>query len=156
MQSPGILPNKVFDHPLTILLLSHYVNSHYGVGWSPGWQPTLCVAWRLIWWFASLEKSMVIHDTKCPYWGQMLLNNTSPTQPCKFCKVPPPPPLNITLSKKYGHTWHQMSFLRPDVIKQQFPTQPCTFCKVPSPSPQHHIVNKVPHIRCRERGEIAQ
>ena len=23
---------------------------------SPGWQPTLCVAWCLIWWFASLEK----------------------------------------------------------------------------------------------------
>ena len=27
-----ILPNKDFDHPLTILLLSHYVNCHYGVG----------------------------------------------------------------------------------------------------------------------------
>ena len=35
---------------------------------SPGWQPTLChcVAWCLIWWFARLGKSMVIHDTECP------------------------------------------------------------------------------------------
>ena len=44
---------------------------------SPSWQPTLCVAWCLIWWFESLEK--------------------------------------------YGHTWHQMSFLRPGVIKQHQP-----------------------------------
>ena len=35
---------------------------------SPGWQPTLCVAWCLIWRFASLEKSMVMRDTDCPYW----------------------------------------------------------------------------------------
>ena len=37
---------------------------------------TLCVAWCLIWWFASLEKSMAIHDTKYPYWDQVSLNNT--------------------------------------------------------------------------------
>ena len=42
---------------------------------SPGWQPTLCVAWCLICWFALVYK-------------------------------------------KYGHTWHKMSLLRPDVIKQ--------------------------------------
>ena len=45
---------------------------------SPGWQPMLCVAWCLIWWFASLEK--------------------------------------------YGHTWHQMSILRPGVNKQPKPS----------------------------------
>ena len=42
---------------------------------SPGWQPTLCVAWCLICWFALAYK-------------------------------------------KYGHTWHRMSLLRPGVIKQ--------------------------------------
>ena len=41
---------------------------------TPGWQPTSCVTWCLIWLFASL--------------------------------------------KKYGHIWHQMSLLRPGVIKQ--------------------------------------
>ena len=45
---------------------------------SPGWQPTLCVAWCLICWFALVYK-------------------------------------------KYGHTWHRMSLLRPDVIKQHKP-----------------------------------
>ena len=44
----------------------------------PGWQPSLCVAWCLIWRVASLEK-------------------------------------------KYGHTWHRMSLLRPGVIKQPKP-----------------------------------
>ena len=47
---------------------------------SPGWQPTLCVAWCLICWFALAYK-------------------------------------------KYGHTWHQMSLLRPGVIKQHKPNQ---------------------------------
>ena len=47
---------------------------------SPGWQPTLCVAWCLIYWFALVYK-------------------------------------------KYGHTWHRMSLLRPDVIKQHKPNQ---------------------------------
>ena len=42
---------------------------------SRGWQPTLCVAWCLICWFAIAYK-------------------------------------------KYGHTWHRMSLLRPGVIKQ--------------------------------------
>ena len=30
----------------------------------------------LIWWFASIGKSVVKHDTECPYWDQMSLNNT--------------------------------------------------------------------------------
>ena len=30
--------------------------------------PLYVWAWCLIWWFASLQKSMVIHDTECPYW----------------------------------------------------------------------------------------
>ena len=47
---------------------------------SPGWQPTLCVAWCLICWFALAYK-------------------------------------------KYGHTWHRMSLLRPGVIKQHKPNQ---------------------------------
>ena len=47
---------------------------------SPGWQPTLCVAWCLIWLFANFKK-------------------------------------------KYGHTWHRMSLLRPDVIKQHKPLE---------------------------------
>ena len=38
---------------------------------------TLLVAWCLIWWFASIEKSMVVHDTECPYWDQVSLNNTT-------------------------------------------------------------------------------
>ena len=45
---------------------------------SPDWQPTLCVAWCLICWFALAYK-------------------------------------------KYGHTWHRMSLLRPGVIKQHKP-----------------------------------
>ena len=43
---------------------------------SPAWPPTLCVVWCLIWWFASIIKRMVIHDTKCAYWDQVKLNNT--------------------------------------------------------------------------------
>ena len=34
---------------------------------SPGWQPTLCLAWCLIWWFASLEK----------VWSYLALNTLS-------------------------------------------------------------------------------
>ena len=48
---------------------------------SPGWQSTLWVTWCLTWWFASFKKSMVIHDTECPYWGvikQHKLNQTKP------------------------------------------------------------------------------
>ena len=39
--------------------------------WTPGWQPTLCVAWCLIWWFASLEivwsymTPNVVTETSC-------------------------------------------------------------------------------------------
>ena len=47
---------------------------------SPGWQPTLYVAWCLICWLALAYK-------------------------------------------KYGHTWHRMSLLRPGVIKQHKPNQ---------------------------------
>ena len=35
-------------------------------------------------WSADLHlfiKNMVIHDIECPYWDQMSLNNTNPTQP---------------------------------------------------------------------------
>ena len=35
------------------------------------------VVWCLIWWFASIEKSTVIHDTENPYWDQVSLNSTS-------------------------------------------------------------------------------
>ena len=49
---------------------------------SPGWQPTLCVTWCPICWFALVYK-------------------------------------------KYGHTWHWMSFLRPGVIKQHKPNHHC-------------------------------
>ena len=45
---------------------------------SPGCQPTLCVDGSLIWWFASLEKNMVINDTECHYWDQVSLNNMNP------------------------------------------------------------------------------
>ena len=31
--------------------------------------------------FVNLDKSNVIRDTECPYWNQVLLNNTNPTQP---------------------------------------------------------------------------
>ena len=48
---------------------------------TPGWQPVLCVAWCLIWLFASLKKNIVVHDTKCPYWDQVSLNNTNQTKP---------------------------------------------------------------------------
>ena len=48
---------------------------------TPGWQPILCVAWCLIWLFAILKKSVVIHDTECPYWDQVSLNNTNQTKP---------------------------------------------------------------------------
>ena len=35
---------------------------------SSGWQPLLGVAWCLIWWFASIERSMTTHATEYPYW----------------------------------------------------------------------------------------
>ena len=40
-----------------------YSASHHLTLWS--------VVWCLIWRFASIEMSMVIHDTKCPYWDQV-------------------------------------------------------------------------------------
>ena len=44
---------------------------------SPGWQPTPCVAWCQIKRFVIIEKSMVIHDTECPYWDLTLCYRTS-------------------------------------------------------------------------------
>ena len=45
---------------------------------SPDWQPTLCVAWCLIWWFAkNIEQSTFKHDTDCLSWDQVSLNNTN-------------------------------------------------------------------------------
>ena len=72
---------------LLVPALTSIVNTHTKPGgrlkWSYakslGWQPTLCVAWCLICWFALAYK-------------------------------------------KYGHTWHRMSLLRPGVIKQHKPT----------------------------------
>ena len=42
---------------------------------SQSWQRTLCMVWCMIWWLASTEKSLVMHDTECPYWDQVSLNN---------------------------------------------------------------------------------
>ena len=33
------------------------------------------------------RKSMVIHDTKCPYWDQVSLNNTNQTSSCDFAQL---------------------------------------------------------------------
>ena len=46
---------------------------------SPCWRPTLCVHRCLIWWYASLTKRMVMHDTECPYWDYVSLNKKNPT-----------------------------------------------------------------------------
>ena len=40
------------------------------------WFPTLHAIWCLIWWLPDLPKSMVMHDTECPYWDKVSLNNT--------------------------------------------------------------------------------
>ena len=39
--------------------------------------------WRDVWsgYLQLLKKSMVIHDTECPYWDQVSLNNTNQTKP---------------------------------------------------------------------------
>ena len=47
-----------------------------------GWQPTLCVVWYLIWWFANLEKYGHTCGTECPYCDQV-----SDLVICKFRKV---------------------------------------------------------------------
>ena len=47
------------------------------IKWSSGiTRLTVHVTWCLISWFASIEKSMVIHDTEYLYWDQVSLNNT--------------------------------------------------------------------------------
>ena len=41
-------------------------------------------------WSADLHlliKSMVIHDTECPYWDQVSLNNTNQTKPVLYCRA---------------------------------------------------------------------
>ena len=49
---------------------------------SLGWQPTLCVAWCLIWWFCKFRKKIWSYMTlNVLYWDQVSLNNTNPTQP---------------------------------------------------------------------------
>ena len=69
-------------------------------------------------WSGDLQvlKSMVIHDTECPYWDQVSLNNPNPlyVRPDVWSGE-----LGIaSLEKKYGHTWHRMSLLRLGVINQ--------------------------------------
>ena len=39
---------------------------------------TLCVAWCLIWWIASLEKLWSSMDTKCPYWEPGVIKQPNP------------------------------------------------------------------------------
>ena len=49
-------------------------------------------------WSADLHlliKNMVIHDTECPYWDQVSLNNTNQTKPNQFLN-----PKNIALDTK--------------------------------------------------------
>ena len=42
----------------------------------PSWQPSLRLAWCLIWWFTvTARNSLVTHGTKWPYWNQVFLNN---------------------------------------------------------------------------------
>ena len=41
---------------------------------------------------SKFRKTMVIHDTECPYWDQVSLNNTNPTKPsllhcCRWIQV---------------------------------------------------------------------
>ena len=53
---------------------------------SPGWQPTL---WLDVWsgdLICKFRKSMVLHDTECPYWDQVSLNNTNQTCFCHIFK----------------------------------------------------------------------
>ena len=77
---------------------------------SPGWQPTLCVAWCLICWFALAYK-------------------------------------------KYGHTWHRMSLLRPGVIKKHKPNHLVQIswiyvnkelCQIPVNSDVHFVDFRAP------------
>ena len=34
------------------------------------------MAWCLIWWFANIEYTLILHDTKYPSWDLVLLSNT--------------------------------------------------------------------------------
>ena len=102
-------------------------------------RPILCVVWCLIWLFASLKRSMVIHYTKCPYWDKVSLNNTNQptihdthTTPWGRLKMATCTDAYYTCGlmgslvickwrKEYARTWHQMSILEPGV--QQYKTQ---------------------------------
>ena len=82
---------------------------------SPGWQSTcsLRMAWYLIWWYVSIEKSMVIHDTKCLYWEQAGTTQTLATYTNPF------PLKRKTLFKqpilsrheKIYHSYHNLVFI---------------------------------------------
>ena len=77
MQQPEI-------NPVSQIHTCTHTNSWGRLKWpymqSPGWQPILCLAWCLIWWFASLEKEWsymtpnVLTETRC--------HLTTQTQPC--------------------------------------------------------------------------
>ena len=45
---------------------------------SPGWQPTFMCGLIPDLVISNFIKNMVIHDTECPYWDQVSLNNTKP------------------------------------------------------------------------------
>ena len=61
-------------------------------------QSTLCVTWCLIWWFASSEK-LFSHDTKCPNWDQVSLNNTNQIKPNQTCTYPHKAPRKIKVTR---------------------------------------------------------
>ena len=48
------------------------------------------------------RKSMVIHDTECPYWNQVLLNNTTQTKPNLLW---PFQPMHVCDSVSQGSIW---------------------------------------------------
>ena len=53
---------------IKVAICNHQVDIH----------PTLRVAWYFyVWWFPSIENSMVIYDTGCPHWNQVSLDNTA-------------------------------------------------------------------------------
>ena len=69
---------------------------------SPGWRPFY--VWPCVW-SADLHlliKSMVIHDTECPYWDQVSLNNT-PNQIYSF----------IYIQQRVCNYWWVRTFIRP-------------------------------------------
>ena len=71
------------------------------------------MAWCLICRFASIEKTMVMHDTECPNWDQVPLNNTNSNCdiPCRWHKwdkyKQPPCPHHITWESGF-HYLHDL------------------------------------------------